>query len=64
MRTPVLSIILLLSVSLAFVHFARAEQREEHDRKPDLVVDDDKVQCPDAEFPPSRTRSMLPALAI
>jgi nitrous oxidase accessory protein NosD len=49
MRKPALSVFLLLSVSLAVPRMAAAQDRD-RDRKPDLLVDDDKVQCPTATF--------------
>jgi nitrous oxidase accessory protein NosD len=48
MRKSALSVLLLLSVSFAVPRMAAATQ--DHDRKPDLLVDDDKVQCPAATF--------------
>jgi nitrous oxidase accessory protein NosD len=47
MRKPALSVFLLLSVSFAFPRIAATQDR---DHQPDLVVDDDKVQCPAATF--------------
>ena len=47
MRKSALSVFLLLSVSLAVPHIAATQDR---DHKPDLLVDDDKVQCPAATF--------------
>jgi nitrous oxidase accessory protein NosD len=47
MRKSALSVFLLLSVSLAVPHVAVTQDR---DHKPDLLVDDDKVQCPSATF--------------
>ena len=47
MRKSALSVFLLLSVSLAVPHIAATQDRE---HKPDLLVDDDKVQCPAATF--------------
>src|SRR6202047_2140156 len=41
------SVFLLLSVSLAVPPIAATQDR---DHKPDLLVDDDKVQCPAATF--------------
>jgi nitrous oxidase accessory protein NosD len=48
MRKSPLSVFLLLSVSFLVPHMAAAEQDRDH--KPDLLVDDDKVQCPTATF--------------
>jgi len=49
MRKPALSVFLLLSVSFhLFPRTAHAAQDRDH--KPDLLVDDDKVQCPAATF--------------
>jgi nitrous oxidase accessory protein NosD len=42
-----LLVFLLLSVSLAIPHIAATQ---DSDSKPDLLVDDDKVQCPSATF--------------
>jgi nitrous oxidase accessory protein NosD len=42
------TVFLLLSVSMTAPHIARAE--EDRDHRPDLLVDDDKVQCPTAAF--------------
>jgi len=47
MKKPSLSAFLLLCVSLAI---PRIGATQDHDRKPDLLVDDDKVQCPTAAF--------------
>src|SRR6202521_3062960 len=47
MKKPALPVFLLLSVSLTVPHIAATQDR---DRKPDLLVDDDKVQCPTATF--------------
>jgi nitrous oxidase accessory protein NosD len=47
MRKSVLAVFLLLSASLMVPHIAATQDR---DRKPDLLVDDDKVQCPAATF--------------
>src|ERR1700674_2968786 len=47
MRKSVLAVFLLLSASLMVPHIAATQDR---DRKPDLIVDDDKVQCPAATF--------------
>jgi len=47
MRKLALSVFLLLSVSLVHPYFAATQDR---DHKPDLLVDDDKVQCPTATF--------------
>jgi nitrous oxidase accessory protein NosD len=48
MRKYALSVLLLVSVFFAVPRMAAATQ--DHDRKPDLLVDDDKVQCPAATF--------------
>jgi nitrous oxidase accessory protein NosD len=48
MRESALSVFLLLSVSFAVPRMAAG--RQDRDRKPDLLVDDDKVQCPTATF--------------
>jgi nitrous oxidase accessory protein NosD len=48
MRKSALSVFLLVSVSFAVPRMVAATQ--DHDRKPDLLVDDDKVQCPAATF--------------
>jgi nitrous oxidase accessory protein NosD len=49
MKKPALYVFLLLSISYHLVpHMAHAAQ--DRDRKPDLLVDDDKVQCPAATF--------------
>ncbi len=48
MRKSALSVFLLLSVSFAVPRMAAGSQ--DRDRKPDLLVDDDKVQCPAATF--------------
>jgi len=48
MIKPPLSVFLLLSVSFAVPRMSAGTQ--DHDRKPDLLVDDDKVQCPTATF--------------
>jgi nitrous oxidase accessory protein NosD len=48
MRKSVLYVFLLLSVSVAAPLIAVATQ--DRDQKPDLLVDDDKVQCPGATF--------------
>jgi nitrous oxidase accessory protein NosD len=49
MRKPALHVFLLLSVSFyLFPRMAAAAQDRDH--KPDLLVDDDKVQCPAATF--------------
>jgi len=48
MRKSALSVFLLLSVSFAVPRPAAGS--EDHDRKPDLLVDDDRVQCPTATF--------------
>ena len=48
MTNSALSIFLLLSVSSADSRMAAAAQDRDH--KPDLLVDDDKVQCPAATF--------------
>jgi nitrous oxidase accessory protein NosD len=48
MRKSSLSVFLLLSVSFLVPQMAAAAQ--DRDRKPDLLVDDDKVQCPTATF--------------
>jgi nitrous oxidase accessory protein NosD len=48
MRKSALSVFLLLSVSSAGPRMAAAAQDRDH--KPDLLVDDDKVQCPAAKF--------------
>lgn len=47
MRKSALSVLLLLSVSLAVSHIAATHDLE---HKPDLLVDDDRVQCPAATF--------------
>ena len=47
MRKSALCIFLLLSISLAVPPIALTQDR---DHKPDLLVDDDKVQCPSATF--------------
>jgi nitrous oxidase accessory protein NosD len=47
MRKISLLVFLLLSVSLAIPHIAATQ---DSDSKPDLLVDDDKVQCPSATF--------------
>src|SRR6202790_5000288 len=48
MRKSALSVFLLLSVSFLVPHMAAAA--EDRDHRPDLLVDDDKVQCPAATF--------------
>jgi nitrous oxidase accessory protein NosD len=48
MRKSALPVFLLLSVTLAVPSMTAAAQ--DRDRKPDLLVDDDKVQCPAATF--------------
>ena len=48
MKNSVWRCVLLLSVSLVTARIAPAQQDIDH--KPDLVVDDDKVQCPTATF--------------
>jgi nitrous oxidase accessory protein NosD len=48
MKKSALSVFLLLSVSFAVPCLAAGTQ--DRDRKPDLLVDDDKVQCPAATF--------------
>jgi len=48
MRKSALSVFLLLSVFFAIPRMAAGAQ--DRDRKPDLVVDDGKVQCPSATF--------------
>jgi nitrous oxidase accessory protein NosD len=48
MRKSPLSVFLLLSVSFLVPHMAAAAQDRDH--KPDLLVDDDKVECPTATF--------------
>ena len=48
MRKSALSVFLLLSVFFAVPRMAAGTQ--DRDRKPDLVVDDDKLQCPAATF--------------
>src|SRR6202158_6336624 len=48
MRKSALSVSLLLSVSFLVPRMAAAE--EDRDHKPDLLVDDDKVECPAATF--------------
>ena len=48
MRKSALSVFLLFSVSFAAPRPAAGG--EDHDRKPDLLVDDDKVECPTAAF--------------
>jgi nitrous oxidase accessory protein NosD len=50
MRKSVVSVFLLLSVSFAVPRLAAGTQDRDRDRKPDLLVDDDKVQCPAATF--------------
>ena len=47
MRKSAWSVFLLLSVFLAA---PRAGATQDHEHKPDLLVDDDKVQCPAAKF--------------
>jgi nitrous oxidase accessory protein NosD len=47
MRKIGLAVLLLLLVSILIPRIAAAQDR---DHKPDLLVDDDKVQCPDATF--------------
>jgi nitrous oxidase accessory protein NosD len=47
MRKSPLSVFLLLSVSFLVPYRAAAQDRDD---KPDLLVDDDKVQCPAATF--------------
>src|SRR5258708_14446043 len=47
MRKFAFAAFLLLLVSILIPRIAAAEDR---DRKPDLLVDDDKVQCPTAPF--------------
>jgi nitrous oxidase accessory protein NosD len=47
MKKSALSAFLLLCVSLAI---PRIGATQDHDRKPDLLVDDDRVQCPTAAF--------------
>jgi nitrous oxidase accessory protein NosD len=47
MRKSALAVFLLLSVALAYPPVSATQ---DHDSKPDLVVDDDKVQCPAATF--------------
>lgn len=47
MRKSTVSAFLLFSLSLAI---PRIGATQDHDRKPDLLVDDDKVQCPTATF--------------
>jgi nitrous oxidase accessory protein NosD len=48
MTKSVLAVFLLLSVSTTAPRIARAA--EDRDHRPDLLVDDDKVQCPTATF--------------
>jgi nitrous oxidase accessory protein NosD len=48
MRKSSLSVFLLLSVSFLAPHMAATAQDRDH--KPDLLVDDDRVQCPTATF--------------
>jgi nitrous oxidase accessory protein NosD len=48
MRKSPLPVFLLILVSFLVPHMAAAAQ--DRDRKPDLLVDDDKVQCPTATF--------------
>jgi nitrous oxidase accessory protein NosD len=48
MRKSAWSVFLLLSVSFAVPRPAAGS--EDHDRKPDLLVDDDRVECPTAAF--------------
>ena len=48
MKNSFLRCVLLLSVSLMAARIAPAQRDIDH--KPDLVVDDDKVQCPTATF--------------
>jgi nitrous oxidase accessory protein NosD len=48
MRKSAWSVFLLLSVSSAGPRMAAAAQDRDH--KPDMLVDDDKVQCPAAKF--------------
>jgi nitrous oxidase accessory protein NosD len=48
MRKSPLSVFLLLSVSFLVPHVTAAAQDRDH--KPDLLVDDDKVECPTATF--------------
>ena len=50
MRKSVVSVFLLLSVFFAVPRLAAGTQDRDRDRKPDLLVDDDKVQCPAATF--------------
>jgi nitrous oxidase accessory protein NosD len=47
MKQSALSAFLLLCISLAI---PRIGATQDHDRKPDLLVDDDRVQCPTAAF--------------
>src|SRR5580693_6495228 len=47
MRKSALSIFLLLSISVAVPPIALTQDR---DHKPDLLVDNDKIQCPSAAF--------------
>jgi nitrous oxidase accessory protein NosD len=49
MRKSVLSVFLLI-ILVSFAVPPRVAGRQDHDRKPDLLVDDDKVQCPTAAF--------------
>src|SRR6202158_207087 len=44
------SVFFLLSVSFLVPRMAAAAEAEDRDHKPDLLVDDDKVQCPAATF--------------
>jgi nitrous oxidase accessory protein NosD len=48
MRKSTLPVFLLILVSFLVPHMVARSQ--ERDRKPDLLVDDDKVQCPTATF--------------
>jgi len=49
MRKSALSVFVLL-ISVSFAVPRTAVGRQDPDRKPDLLVDDDKVQCPTATF--------------
>ena len=48
MKKSALPVFLLLSVSFAVPRLAAGT--EDHDRKPDVLVDDDRVECPAAAF--------------
>jgi hypothetical protein len=48
MKKSTLGVFLLVSISLLVPRIAAAA--EDVDQKPDLLVDDDKVQCPAATF--------------